>query len=353
MGKDKQKECIKHGCKNTAGKESYYCGLHKPKTVKKHTPCHTGNILIGAPQGVSLYCGGSSRSGGWWRMLPYPDLAIGPDEIILKNGPKPLDPRWLESKSGAYVSEKLPILLALDWPDFKVPLGHDGKELPREFWLALVDDIFERGIKTVSLQCMGGHGRTGIQACILLHLLTPEAERTWKDVAELLAHLHEIYCDQAVEGDSQAEYIARMCGIPAGEYKLHHFRATSFGGGFGVGGWDYGDYDYHSQVAEAPGALKFCGICKEFKPAKEVMLTSGRMTCDDCYESKAYLGGAGAGVKAKEAETITDIDDTEATCVCNMCDDEIDWDARGTDCRACFTGVYIYPDEVNSVGGFA
>ena len=79
------KECKETKCKNTPKKGHVYCGLHGKKTntgvktVKTSwsKPCHTGNVLVASPQGINIYAGGSSRSGGWWRMLPYPDLAIG------------------------------------------------------------------------------------------------------------------------------------------------------------------------------------------------------------------------------------------------------------------------------------
>lgn len=345
--KDNRKICIRAGCNNHAKDDSNWCGLHDGSKAKKlsgttttastYKSCHTGNVLIGNPQGVNLYCGGSSRNGGWWRMIPYPQLAIGPDEIVLKKGPQPIDPRWATAKSAGYVSEPLPIILALDWPDFGVPRGLDQQELPREFWLDLVSDILERGLTTVSLQCMGGHGRTGIQACILLHLLTPEEERTWVDVAGLLAHLHDVYCDQAVEGDNQAQYIARMCDIPAGDYKLHHYRA---GGGTSWGWGSVGGYDWY----KSGKSQSWCAVCKKMCPSHTVLMTNGKMTCDDCYNQMTAKY-----TEANAALSDTDDDDEDSLpltmCKCTECGDEIDWDAEGSDCHRCHVGVYELTDE--------
>ena len=322
------KICKVEGCKNMAKRWKEYCGTHKSapkeaendKVTKKTTKfkswndakeCHTGNVLVGKPQGISIYAGGSSRSGGWWRMLPYPDLAIGTSEIVSKKGPAPLDKRWVGTKSAQWIAEELPIVISLDFPDFGIPKGIDGKPLPRQFWLDLVDDIIDRDIKTISTQCMGGHGRSGIQIAMLLYLLTPKDDRQWTSLAELLAHIHEVYCNQAVEGDGQAKYIAEVCGIEEGDYKLHHSRA---GGNWG-GAW-YNDYDYGHTYAVGNSKVKkteakqWCRDCGQWTEVSE--FDKGEKKCKSCLKSDDVFK-------------------------CDVCNAEYDWDIQH--CSTCDVGI--------------
>jgi hypothetical protein len=285
-------KCSKKECINTAKKGLLYCSpcqKAKNKTTVKYAPkikatCHNGNPLIADVNGVKIYAGGSSRSGGWWKMLPYPDLAIGPDSIVYGHGPKPIDPRWGQTQSSKYYSEQLPILIGLDWPDFGLPKNTSGKTMPREFWYALVSDIHEQGIKTISTQCMGGHGRTGVSLSILLHLLTPESERTWVDLAGLLKHIHKVYCTQAVEGDEQAEYIAHVLNIEEGDYTLHHYRATNIG--YGHNDY-YGTGVYYGAKSTPTTLQRHCSFCKKTKPPSKFGYNtlSGQQysECDDCF----------------------------------------------------------------------
>ncbi len=332
------KECKENKCKNTPKKGHAYCGLHSKKTTTvaaKTTwskPCHTGNVLVGSPQGVNIYAGGSSRSGGWWRMLPYPDLAIGPDEIVCDRGPKPIDPRWADAKSSSYLTESTPIILGIDWPDFGLPKGTDGQNMPADFWYALVEDILDKGIKTVSTQCMGGHGRTGVQLGILLHLLTPEEERTWTDLAGLLAHIHEVYCKNAVEGDNQAKYIAEVCELEEGDYKLHHARATAYGGSNVYLGGHYGGLG--GNVWGGGGAwTEQCEECKQYVPKAEC---EGGI-CDDCYSDRldAKIDSA---TKEKTEDVVVE-DEVPFEGKCDSCDEIYDWDIGI--CEVCTIGQVL------------
>ena len=87
----------------------------------------------------------------------------------------------------------------------------------RSFWLALVEDFKSNDIKTVLCSCMGGHGRTGVQLCILAHLMLPKEQHTWQDASQLVTHIRSVYCNHAVEGKSQQQYIADVLEIPMGE----------------------------------------------------------------------------------------------------------------------------------------
>ena len=173
--------------------------------------CHTGNIPVIEEQGVIVYGGGTNRDGGWHTMDEVPDLALGPKGVMRSVHYNDVIPDGWKC-ANAFIAQQVPILIEIDWPDFSIP-----RNLGKEFWLALVDDIKEKGIKTVSCQCMGGHGRTGVQLAILMHYLTPEDKRTWKDTADLVMEVRKRMCEHCVESKSQQTYIAEVCDLPEGE----------------------------------------------------------------------------------------------------------------------------------------
>lgn len=147
-------------------------------------------------------------------MSPKPDLAIGPQGVIRTARTMDKFPMgWL---CGSKVTTKdTPLLIELEWPDYSVP-----SNVGRDFWVQLVSDIKSNDIKSVSTQCMGGHGRTGVQLCILAHMMLPVEQHTWKDAGELIQHIRDVYCNHAVEAPSQQKYIADVLGIPIGENKI-------------------------------------------------------------------------------------------------------------------------------------
>ena len=173
--------------------------------------CHTGNVKVIEEEGVTVFGGGTNRNGGWHVMAEVPDLAIGPRGVMKTAYVRDIIPEGWKC-STAFIGKRVPILIEIDWPDFSIP-----SNLGKEFWLALIDDIREKGIKTVSTQCMGGHGRTGVQLAILMHYLTPEAKRTWSDTSELVMEVRKRMCEHCVESKEQQYYIAEVCEIPEGE----------------------------------------------------------------------------------------------------------------------------------------
>jgi len=173
--------------------------------------CHTGNIRVIEEQGVTVYGGGTNRDGGWHTMAEVPDLALGPKGVMRSVHYRDVIPDGWKC-ANAFIAKQVPILIEIDWPDFSIP-----SNLGKVFWVALVEDIKERGIKTVSCQCMGGHGRTGVQLAILMHYLTPKDKRTWKDAADLVMEVRKRMCEHCVESKSQQTYIAEVCDLPEGE----------------------------------------------------------------------------------------------------------------------------------------
>mgnify|MGYP003116189298 FL=1 len=236
--KMKQRKICKHEtCQNDAPKVGDYCAKHRPKTKGTYVSkngCHTGNVLVfTTPEGIEVYGGGSSRQGGWWLMNPLPDVAIGPSEIVSKGhrelagvGDHEFPEGW--KASNTRMSDIPTAVFSIDWPDYSIPRG-----LGREFWLALVEDIYTKGVKTVSCQCMGGHGRTGVQLAILAHYLLPESQHTWKDAGQLIDWVREHMCVHEVEAQSQQTYIAEVCDLPVGDMRVESNRWGGYGGGWG------------------------------------------------------------------------------------------------------------------------
>tara|TARA_R100000697_G_scaffold57268_1_gene70418 strand:+ start:5799 stop:6977 length:1179 start_codon:yes stop_codon:yes gene_type:complete len=172
--------------------------------------CHTGNPLVFEIDGVAIHAGGHSRNGGWHRMSPMPDLAIGPAQVMDRSSQATVVPDGFTCHN--HIGGGTPQIISIDWPDFSIP-----QDIHREFWLALVDDIKRLGIKTVSTQCVGGHGRTGVQLCILGYLMGDAECLKQPDAAALTKYVRSIYCHHAVEGKSQQQYIAEVLQIPVGE----------------------------------------------------------------------------------------------------------------------------------------
>jgi hypothetical protein len=181
-------------------------------------PCHSGqNKVFTTTGGIDVYAGGRNRSGGWWMCNAPLDLAIGPDETMRPTYGKTLDGSTVVPKGWScdqFVGRTDPpkYMIEMDFPDFGVPQVEDY------FWYALHDDIVEHGVKSISTQCAGGHGRTGVQLAILYYLLNDDdVKATIKDAAQLIELVRELHCDHAVETNEQQQYIARVLDIPAGE----------------------------------------------------------------------------------------------------------------------------------------
>jgi len=281
----KSNECKQAGCKNTAGKGTLYCGLHKPKigSAISYTPkaqCHTGNVLVfTTPEGIKVYGGGSSRQGGWWRMEPLPDLAMGPKEIVNKG--RTNAPRGWKCESA--VDASIPIL-AIDWPDMSIPA-----DIGKGFWHTLVEDIRDKNIQSISCQCMGGHGRTGVQLSILAHLLLPSELHEWKDTYELVMWVRERMCENEVEGKSQQEYISYVCNLPMGEplnfHKYGGWSQYSYGSSPTV--YSYDDDDKDDDDEYDGWSLFQCISCDHEKWEKN---SDDEILCDVCVEASEATG---------------------------------------------------------------
>lgn len=209
--------------------------------------CHTGQKKIFTTTGgVDVYGGGRNRAGGWWNAPVVVDLAMGPDETMapfnksVLSGGTIVPAGWsCDDHTGRIDPPKY--MIELDFPDFGVP------QVNKLFWYALCDDIVEHNIKSISTQCAGGHGRTGVQLCILYYLLNDDdVKSTITDAGQLIELIRDLHCHHAVETDGQQRYIANVLDIDVGESKIE----STYGG---WGGYSYGGGGSGKAKAKATG----------------------------------------------------------------------------------------------------
>lgn len=104
--------------------------------------------------------------------------------------------------------------LKLEWDDYGTPDIKDG------FWSDFLDIVKQSGKDTVVVACQGGHGRTGTALSILYGLSFP-------DVSNPVEKIRELYCRNAVESNSQVEYIKQVLGI---EFRVPFIESIFYGG---------------------------------------------------------------------------------------------------------------------------
>lgn len=237
MGMKLSKKQKRQANKNTNYKKSKakplgvagHIAKQKTTAFVSKADCHTGhNLIFKTVEGIEVWAGGKSRDGGWHKMSPLPALAMGPSETLgtWKMGEKTEVPEgWLCEQE--LTNATLPHMFSLDWPDYSIP------SVSKEFWYAAIKDIRANNIKSISTQCAGGHGRTGVQLAILAYLLGTEEERAaWPDASALIQWVRSMHCTHAVEAKSQQEYIATVCGIPVGTNEIQGYTGgytTGFG----------------------------------------------------------------------------------------------------------------------------
>ncbi len=247
---------------------------HYTKTTYAQ-PCHTGQkpyFEIGTPDDTEhyiLYAGGRNRDGGWWKQ-PLAQLAMGPHETMTSFNASAARANNTTTPEGFTCAEHIPVyepplLIELDFPDFGIPA------LPASFWYALVEDIKTHNLTHISVQCAGGHGRTGVQLCILLCLLDPAYSAKHATAMDVLRDVRATYCDHAVETYEQIEYVADVVGKEVGEGFTSHKqgggawgKATpTTGGAIGTGTFDICDCgpEFVIQAEDSDGTL-YCETCK-------------------------------------------------------------------------------------------
>lgn len=360
MGKRKAKQ-KKQAKKKTEMKKM------KHTTVNK-AGCHTGQRLIFTThEGIEVWAGGKNRNGGWHKMNPFPELAMGPSETMrgFVSSDTEVPEGWTCER--ALTKETPPLFVAFDWPDFSIP------HVSAEFWYAMITDIRTHGIKSISTQCAGGHGRTGVQLAILRYLLgTTEVRACYPTAADLIDWVRDKHCDNAVEAKSQQEYIADVCQIPAGESKIHStgMSWTKPSSNYNYWGSDMGKAMTPLDVTgfDIGSGLDVCPCCKadyslycdecgydayedmqlKFAPC----LNCGTNTHD--HEMELFDGTSCMfchGMANKYKVTLVN-GDTSSTCITckralsSLCFTHYDSKRNGLQCYGCNSGLYNKGDGV-------
>jgi protein-tyrosine phosphatase len=245
MGKRKNKTTRKQKRKDNNKKVKNMNKINKTTTTAhvSKASCHTGQKLIFTTHdGIEVWAGGKNRAGGWHKMSPLPELAMGPSETMggsssSDDGTVGVPKHW---SAFSHIVKAVPkTLIKLDFPDFGIPASSVT------FWYALVNDIRVNNIKSVSVQCAGGHGRTGVQLAIFRYLFGNDEVRACYDTAaDLIDWVRDKHCSHAVETNSQQQYIADVCGIDVGEGKIATYASQ----------YSYNGY-YNTQYAKQKEAL--------------------------------------------------------------------------------------------------
>mgnify|MGYP003136970418 FL=1 len=294
--------------------------------------CHSKNPLVFDTGKVKVYAGGTNRDGGWHRMTILPDLAMGPRGVIASKMTQDLLPKGWKS-TDALIGGGNTIVMEIDWPDYGIPTN-----LGPSWWSALVEDIEEKGITTISTQCMGGHGRTGVQLAILAHKMLPEKDHTWKNAGELITFIRDSYCTHAVESKQQQTYVADCCGIPEGESVIT----------VQTNAWSNIDYD--DSMILTPDEIEAQILEDERKEAKKVKAAAKR-----ARDKQSKKGRKGNGKpKSHTAETKYDspIKKGWSLTNCSVCN-EYEWRRAWQNdmewpCRTCGSAVNPCDDELSS-----
>lgn len=166
---------------------------------------------------ASLWCGAATDI----RSAPTPwalTISANNDTNIQK-------PRFFVNKEAlGLFSPKLFVASApkphfwFDWTDgAAAPVGLD-------FWEPWVKDL-QKVKGNIGLYCMGGHGRTGTCAAIILafaKVLPPETD--------VVKFLRKKYCEEVVESKAQVDYL-KLLGIETDEKPSRSYYSTGYGTG--------------------------------------------------------------------------------------------------------------------------
>lgn len=118
---------------------------------------------------------------------------------------------------------------------------------PIRDYSVLPDDVAEQAVsrivsalenkKKVGIFCLGGHGRTGYIACLVLGAL---------DYADPIRYVRENYCKLAVESNEQIKQIAEKCEAPwlYDEYKEDEWGTSGLNAWLEAHQGGYNAYDY-------------------------------------------------------------------------------------------------------------
>ena len=165
------------------------------------TKCHTANNLLFSMKTENsgeLFLGGWSRGASIKKNMLAIDLT---GTKTLSDDIKAMDPRTTKAFAKTLKADKIDNtsgILQLFIPDGEIPYWDD------KIWLILAKEIKTQLLtgKDIMICCLGGHGRTGIAAAIIAHLIDSEMATN-----NPVQWVRDLYCEKAVENKIQIDYI--------------------------------------------------------------------------------------------------------------------------------------------------
>lgn len=176
--------------------------------------CHTDNNLLfsmEAENSGELFLGGWNRKASIKKNMLVIDLT---GTKTLSDDIKAMDPRTTKAFAKTLKADTVDNtsgILQLYIPDGGVPYWDD------KIWLTLAEEIKTQLLanKDIMICCLGGHGRTGIAAAIISHLIDPEMATD-----NPIQWVRDLYCEKAVENKTQIDYIHEVLNLPAAPESL-------------------------------------------------------------------------------------------------------------------------------------
>jgi protein-tyrosine phosphatase len=187
--------------------------------------CHCGTIEVFKDPKTNIpICGGGE----------YRGVQITPEDLLIDVGIKLDSLVEIKNVEG---TEKLNEygnykIIKINWKDM------DDVNLPKEFWIELVKVIRKTKRRTI-ISCVGGHGRTGTTLSILAFLMKGEKEP--------IKFVRENYCQEAVETNSQIEYVEDICNLKLKD-EPSKFYYSSYNLGYGTKDEEKGGKDQKTET---------------------------------------------------------------------------------------------------------
>lgn len=186
----RSKKSSKKKTKNKVAKANPYAGF-------AYGDCHSGPLEVMEIGKATIYAGSKEEVhlyDDWALMLVCGDSFLAPKSKVFFSA-------LAEKLLPASVRKvTVPPYMRIDWMDRQDP------GLPSRWWIALA--VALRNIEgMVSINCQGGHGRTGTALAILASLsgACPKGK-------DPVAWVRKVYCEDAVESLVQCEYVESITG---------------------------------------------------------------------------------------------------------------------------------------------
>lgn len=213
------------------------------------------------------------------KFIPKPPCHIGFTEIL---------PHLFVGKEGDLTKEfvsKIDVLVPLNDLRGKIwDMGYrndimylpvsDYDVLPidvEKHYVKKISDLVKDG-KNVAIFCLGGHGRTGYIASLVMHEM---------EVVDPIGLLRSNYCEKAVESSNQVDAIATYCEdyTLMDKYRASTLSWADFADIIDYGGWGgYNNYNYGKVVT-------YQATADEETAEEYYNKAIGKETCGNCAEN--------------------------------------------------------------------